>query len=127
MAWYKVIIFVSSIGYTIQYPNTGLIYTIQTGSDVQITPVAIAPSNSGLVIWTVMIISSHTRTTYTSRTKVPSYISYDQVNVIFTITNVTTTMRYNFDLDDGAYQRSANVHIIVYGKSTNDYSKLYEL
>lgn len=115
MAWYTVIILVSSIGHAIQYPNAYFEYTVQKGSDVHISPVIVTLSNSGLMTWHVEVISSHSTTSYTSF-NVPLYISYNESNNTFTITNVTTEMHYHFKLDDGARWYFATVHVIVYGK-----------
>lgn len=116
MAWYAVIIFVSSICCTVQYLNTFFTYTVQKGSDIQITPVIIALSNTKMVTWTVKIMSLHSITSYSSWIEIPPYVRYNQANITFTVMNVTTTMHYDFDLDDGVNIRTATVHVIVYGK-----------
>lgn len=116
MTWYKVITLVLSINYTIQYPNTYVTYIVKTGSNVQITPTIIAPSNDETIMWHVMVMSLYSMTSYSSWSNVPAYISYNQVNITFTITNVTITSHYQFELNDGQTRRAASVHVIVYGK-----------
>lgn len=113
MAWYMVIIVMSAVGCTIQYRSNTLTYSVQTGSDVKITPSIIAVSTNNMPTWVVTVATSHSVRVYTQSEATPC-ISY--VNTIFTIINVTTTARYTIHLDDDGAHREADVNITVYGK-----------